>query len=167
MAPSRYLEVKELSVNRFPLLSKTAVIGLLMVLLLVPLAMVRDVIQERTQHRETATREVARAHAGAQTLTGPVLLVPYTETYVRTVVVNAEVRQTREEQVTQARMLTVFPAAMETRSRLQTETRWRGISPSPSTPAGTRARAASSGRACSRRKRAARSRWAGPTWPWA
>lgn len=115
--------------NRFPLLSKTAVIGLLMLLLLIPLAMVRDVIQERTQHRETATREVARAHAGAQTLTGPVLLVPYTETYARTVVVNAEVRQTREERVTQARMLTVFPTAMETRSRLQTETRWRGIFP--------------------------------------
>jgi inner membrane protein len=77
-------------VNRYPLLSKTALIGFLMVLLMFPLSMVHDLILERTQNREQATREVARAHAGEQTLTGPVLHVPYTETFERTVIVDVD-----------------------------------------------------------------------------
>lgn len=115
--------------NRFPLLSKTAVIGLLMLLLLIPLSMVRDVIEERTQNREQATHEVARAHAGTQTLTGPVLHVPYTETYTRTLVVDVAKNTKREETIKEHRVATVFPATMDTRSRLITETRWRGIFP--------------------------------------
>jgi inner membrane protein len=116
-------------VNRFPLLSKTAVIGFLMLLLLIPLSMVREVILERTQNREQATQEVARAHAGTQTLTGPVLHVPYTETFTRKVVVDVAKNTEREETIKEHRVATVFPATMDTRSRLTTETRWRGIFP--------------------------------------
>ena len=115
--------------NRFPLLSKTAVIGFLMLLLLIPLSMVREVILERTQNREQATQEVARAHAGTQTLTGPVLHVPYTETFTRTLVVDVAKNTQREETIKEHRVATVFPATMDTRSRLTTETRWRGIFP--------------------------------------
>ena len=115
--------------NRFPLLSKTAVIGFLLLLLLIPLSMVRVVITERTQNREQATHEVARAHAGPQTLTGPVLHVPYTETFTRTLVVDVAKNTKREETIKEHRVATVFPATMDTRSRLTTETRWRGIFP--------------------------------------
>ena len=115
--------------NRFPLLSKTAVIGFLMVLLLIPLAMVSDLVTERTQNREQATREVARAHAGTQTLTGPVLHVPYTETFTRKVVVDVARNIEREETVKEHRVATVFPQTMDTRSRLTTEVRWRGVIP--------------------------------------
>lgn len=114
--------------NKYPLLSKVLVIGLLMLLLSIPLLMVRDLIQERSQNRETATEEVARAHAGAQTLTGPVLYVPYTETFTRTVNVG-ETGHTREERVTQSHAVIRFPTLMETRSQLATETRWRGVFP--------------------------------------
>lgn len=114
--------------NKYPLLSKVLVIGLLMLLLSIPLMMVRDLIQERSQNRETATEEVARAHAGAQTLTGPVLYVPYTETFTRTVAVG-EAGHTREERVTQSHAVIRFPTVMETRSELATETRWRGVFP--------------------------------------
>ncbi|MGM9425467.1 cell envelope integrity protein CreD [Hydrogenophaga sp. MI9] len=115
--------------NRFPLLSKTAIIGFLMVLLLIPLSMVREVIAERTQNREQATREVARAHAGEQTLTGPVLQVPYTETYIRTVIVDVARNTQREETVRENHVATVFPTMLDMHSRLTTETRWRGIFP--------------------------------------
>ncbi len=115
--------------NRFPLLSKTAVIGFLTVLLLIPLAMVSDLIQERTAHREQARQDVARAHAGSQTLTGPVLHVPYTETYTRKVVVDVARNIEREETVRERRVATVFPQNMDTRSRLTTEVRWRGVFP--------------------------------------
>lgn len=115
--------------NRYPLLSKTAVIGFLMVLLMMPLSMVSNLVVERTQTREQATREVARAHAGEQTLTGPVLHVPYTETYTRTVVVDVARNTQREETVRETHVATVFPTTLDTRSRLTTEIRWRGVFP--------------------------------------
>ena len=115
--------------NKYPLLSKTLVIGFLMLLLSIPLMMVRDVIQERSTNRRAATEEVARAHSGSQTLTGPVLHVPYTETYTRTLIVDVEKNTKREETVKETRVATVFPTTMDTRSRLDTETRWRGIFP--------------------------------------
>lgn len=115
--------------NRYPLLSKTVVIGLLMLLLAIPLAMIGGVITERSQYREQATRDVARAHAGEQVLSGPVLRVPYTETWVRTVVVDAARGTERQETVKEERVFTLFPATLDTRSRLTTETRWRGIFP--------------------------------------
>lgn len=112
--------------NKYPLLSKVLVIGTLMLLLAIPLLMVSGVIEERTANRAQATREVARAHAGEQTIVGPVLFVPYTETFLRTV---TERDTTREEQVVVNHTVLRFPVHMNTRSELATETRWRGIFP--------------------------------------
>lgn len=50
------------------------------ILLLVPLLMIRGVIQERQFYRDEAVRSVARGTAGPQALSGPVLMVPYTNT---------------------------------------------------------------------------------------
>ncbi|MEZ5701469.1 MAG: cell envelope integrity protein CreD [Burkholderiaceae bacterium] len=115
--------------NKFPLLSKTLIIGFLMLLLTIPLEMVSGVIRERSMNRTQATNEVARAHAGAQTLSGPVLHVPYTETFKRTVVVDVDKGTQREDTVVVSRVLTVFPLQTDTRSRLVTDTRKRGIFP--------------------------------------
>ncbi len=114
--------------NKYPLLSKVLVIGLLMLLLSIPLMMVRDVIHERSAHRAIAATEVARAHAGAQDLVGPVLYVPYTETFLRTVPVG-DTGLTRQERATRERAAIRFPVQMDTQARLSTETRWRGIFP--------------------------------------
>ena len=115
--------------HNYPLLSKLLLIGFLMVLLAIPLSLVRDVIAERTANRHNATQEVARAHAGPQTITGPVLWLPYTETFLRTVKVEGQVGQTREELVTEQRVSIQFPQTLETQSQLGTETRMRGIFP--------------------------------------
>ncbi|WP_332740179.1 cell envelope integrity protein CreD [Hydrogenophaga sp.] len=115
--------------NKYPLLSKLLVIFSLMLLLSIPLLMVFDTIQERSAYRAEAATEVARAHAGAQTITGPVLYVPYTETFTRTVLVETGRGETREERVTQAHVALRFPTRLDTRSQLETQTRWRGIFP--------------------------------------
>ncbi|MGI9215853.1 MAG: cell envelope integrity protein CreD [Hydrogenophaga sp.] len=115
--------------NKYPLLSKLLLIACLMALLAIPLALVRDVIAERSAHREQAAQEVARAHAGPQTLIGPVLWLPYTETYLRAVKAEGKAGETREELVAEERVSIQFPRALDTRSRLATETRWRGIFP--------------------------------------
>ena len=115
--------------NKSPLLSKVLAMGALMCLLLVPLLMVKDLIAERTANRRDATDEVARAHAREQTLIGPVLWLPYTETFVRRAPVDGQPGQVREELVTESRVSIQFPQTQATRSALETETRQRGIFP--------------------------------------
>lgn len=115
--------------NKNPLLSKLLLIGLLMALLTIPLALVYDVIAERIAYREDATREVARAHAGEQTITGPVLWQPYTETSLRSVKVEGKTGATREELVSEERVSIQYPQMQDTRSQLATEARQRGIFP--------------------------------------
>jgi inner membrane protein len=63
--------------NRFTLLFKTAAVGLLTLLLLIPLAMINDTVADRVRYREEAVNTVAQSFAGAQTVTGPVLVLPY------------------------------------------------------------------------------------------
>ena len=48
--------------------------------ILVPLMLIRGVINDREAYRAEAVREIARSEAGAQGLAGPVLVVPWTET---------------------------------------------------------------------------------------
>ena len=115
--------------NKYPLLSKTLVIGFLMLLLTIPLMMVRDVIQERSDNRRFAANEVARASAGEQTVVGPVLLVPFTETYPVTVLVPGTQGQTRVEMRQSSGTDLFFPDQFELQSQLDTEVRWRGIFP--------------------------------------
>jgi len=116
-------------VNRYPLLSKLLLIAFLMVLLAIPMSLVREIIAERTAYRASATEEVARAHAGPQTITGPVLWLPYTETFLRTVKLEGKAGQTREEMVSEERVSIQYPKTLYTKSRLATETRLRGIFP--------------------------------------
>lgn len=116
--------------TRYPLLSKLLIIGLLMLILSIALALVRDAIVERSAYREAATAEVAAAHAGDQTITGPVLWLPYTETTTRVVTVDGDAGpRSREETVTEERVSIQFPQQLDTRSQLGTERRLRGIFP--------------------------------------
>lgn len=60
------------------LLKILMVIGMT-IAILVPLLMIRGTIQDRQMYRREAVQTVARSSAGAQALSGPVLMVPYTE----------------------------------------------------------------------------------------
>lgn len=62
------------------LLLRFLTVGGLVLLLLVPLTMIRGTIAERTAYRAQAVRSIAQSYAGEQTVAGPVLIVPYTET---------------------------------------------------------------------------------------
>ncbi|MET0289040.1 MAG: cell envelope integrity protein CreD [Pseudoxanthomonas sp.] len=63
----------------FRLLLRCATVGALILLLLIPLTLVRGVIQERQSYRDMAVRRVSESKAGAQTFTGPVRVVPWTQ----------------------------------------------------------------------------------------
>jgi inner membrane protein len=64
----------------FRLLLRCATVGALVLLLLIPLTLVRGVIQERQSYRDAAVQRVSASKAGAQTFTGPVRVVPWTQT---------------------------------------------------------------------------------------
>jgi len=63
--------------NRFPLLSKTLMIGLLALLLLIPLGMIESKISERHNLQYNVQQDIARSASGPQTLSGPFLVVSY------------------------------------------------------------------------------------------
>lgn len=55
---------------------KMVLLGIMGVMLLIPLALIMEVIRERAQNAETARTEIGALWASAQTVTGPVLNVP-------------------------------------------------------------------------------------------
>lgn len=56
---------------------RAMVVGVLALLLLIPVAMVRSVIDERQANREAAVANIEQTWGGKQILAGPVLSVPY------------------------------------------------------------------------------------------
>lgn len=56
---------------------RAIVVGILVLLLLIPLGMVQSLIYERQSRKAEAESEVSRTWGGAQTITGPVIDVPY------------------------------------------------------------------------------------------
>lgn len=56
---------------------RLALIGLLLFLLMIPVQMIRDVVQERAARRDEAAAGIVASWGGAQRLLGPVLRVPF------------------------------------------------------------------------------------------
>jgi len=92
---------------------KAIIIGILVLVLLIPTAMIMALISEREHRQNEATTEVSHIWANDQVITGPVLVVPYTA-------LNAK----KEEVINQAFFL---PEKLSVNGRLQPELRHRGI----------------------------------------
>jgi len=93
--------------------------------ILVPLAMIRGTIEERQAYRQQAVAEIAASHAGAQTLAGPVLVVPYVATVVSEEKdAQGVVHRTLAERAGQ---WTFFPSSLEIEGRLEPDVRRRGL----------------------------------------
>lgn len=93
--------------------------------ILVPLMMVRGVIHERQAYRMQAVAEVARSYAGAQAFSGPVLVVPYSQTVrVEERDENGKPRQVEREQ---SRQWVFFPETLEVGGPLRPDTRRLGL----------------------------------------
>ncbi len=92
---------------------KVGAILFLTLLLLAPMAHIRELIRERQALRDSVLEEVARGDAYAQKITGPVLVIPY----VRTLTGNREV----------SGELRFLPELLELDGSLATEERRRGI----------------------------------------
>lgn len=95
---------------------KVFIIGLLALVLLIPSAMVTDLIRERQDLRNEAVKEVAGKWGAAQTIGGPVVSVPY-EKWIET--------NGKKEAV--AGYAHFLPSQLTIRGKLEPESRHRGI----------------------------------------
>ncbi|WP_431824759.1 cell envelope integrity protein CreD [Burkholderia sp. F1] len=108
------------------LLFKSLITACLVLLILIPLHLVSNIVQERASYREDALRSIWSSYAGPQTMTGPILVVPYTEvTRVRTEAAPGQPASERLQ--TQAKRLLVFPKTLSVKGGLATSVRYRGI----------------------------------------
>jgi inner membrane protein len=62
-------------------MARLAVMGLLLMALMIPLTMTHSVVSERASRRDSATAEISGIWGGAQTIGGPVLVIPYRCSY--------------------------------------------------------------------------------------
>jgi inner membrane protein len=104
---------------------KTLAIFGLTIALLVALTTIRGVAEDRQRYRTEAVEEVARSTAGAQSLEGPVLFVPFSDRIV-TIQVDAGGVQRRVEQVKTGSWV-FFPTSLDVRGTLRPERRMRGL----------------------------------------
>ncbi len=105
---------------------KVLLIALLMLVLLIPLAMIRGVISERTLYRAEARQDIAESWTGAQKLLGPLLVVPYAEQETRSVW-DDNLKRYKEESYISRNHLYLLPDQLEVTAAVATENRSRGL----------------------------------------
>lgn len=108
-----------------PLLFKSIIIVLMMLLLLIPIGMIGNSIDERQAYSNSVVDDIARSSSYSQTLTGPVLIVPYTKTERYWSVDEKKEKFIEERQVTGE--LRFLPDVLRLDGQLKTELRQRGI----------------------------------------
>jgi inner membrane protein len=107
-------------------LTKVILLGLLTLLAGLPLARIGGLIDERGASRAHAAHELAVRHAGPQVLSGPLLVIPYTERWT-------EEQQDEKGQVkariarSKQRAHIVFPEKSDLRGELGAQQRYLGI----------------------------------------
>lgn len=101
---------------------KLAAIIVLTLLLLIPSAMVMDLIREREQTQEDAINEVSSKWSAAQTLTGPYISIPYYK-YVKQKT-NAD---STEQLVRVKEWMYFLPQELNVSGQITPEKRYRGI----------------------------------------
>lgn len=104
---------------------KIAMISFLVLVLLIPNSLIISLIDERQQRAEEAVAEVSQKWSDAQTLTGPVLVLPFR----KEVTIPAESRGTQAEAKTESRTGEAFflPHDLSVNSNVSPEALNRGI----------------------------------------
>lgn len=113
--------------NQKSLLLKALAVAVLTLLIGLALMMIQSTIRERMAFRDEAVRSIAADSVRAQTMLGPVLVWPYSETYEEQEVLDAASNKTRTVQRSVARRLFVFPNELQITGGIDTDHRYRGI----------------------------------------
>jgi len=105
---------------------KAAMTVFLVLLLLIPLSMIRGVVEERQAFHQIVVRDIAQSATENQTVIGPILIIPYRETiHVETTETSTGKTHVTSSQV--ERIQAVLPNHLNMSSTVTTEERYRGI----------------------------------------
>ncbi len=104
-------------------------VGILALVLLIPLGMVSSVISERHARYRGVVDEIARSWSGQQQLTGPILLIPFTEHFkvVEEYVTAHGEKKTQERWESRSRRAVLLPQNLNIKGEMRPEIRKRGI----------------------------------------
>ena len=95
---------------------KLFVIGVVTGVILISLAMVNRTINDRQKYRDDAVKSIEASYAGPQTLIGPVLVRPYTQT--TTSMADGEKGAKKRVELITALTATSFPHVLDVRGKL-------------------------------------------------
>ena len=107
------------------LFKRFAIIGGLIVLLMIPLLMIRATIAERTHYRDEAVNRVAESRAGAQTLTGPIMVIPWTRHYEVDAFTD-DGKKIKEKKIEKGQYIS-FPETLNVKGNLKPDVRTIGL----------------------------------------
>ncbi len=109
-------------IQRNPLSVKIVLIGVLILLLLIPVSMIKDLIHERENTASSAVYEVQQKWSGSQRIIGPILTIPYYEK------VEKSGNNEKNEQVKKViNNLHFLPETLEISGDIKTEELRRGL----------------------------------------
>lgn len=108
--------------------SKLSIITLLSLLLWIPLTMVSHLVEERSHRQASVTEDIAASSSGPQTLFGPILVVPYTESWEETLEFTQNGVPTKElRNRSETSSLYILPEKLSAQIGLTVETKLRGL----------------------------------------
>jgi inner membrane protein len=111
--------------HRLSLLLKAIVIFIMTLAILIPLEMIRSTIADRQSFRQQAVASIAESYAGAQTVVGPLVIVPYS---VDVPVVTNDVNGVAHTQIhSEQRHWMFFPKDLHLDGQVKTNVRHRGL----------------------------------------
>lgn len=108
------------------LLLKALAVLLLAGLLMIPLARIDHLVRERQHYLAQASVDIANSYAGAQTLAGPILVVPYDEEF-RATELDPKTDQRQVVWRRQAKQLLIFPDTQNLAGNVDTSVKKRGL----------------------------------------
>ncbi|MFC5475032.1 cell envelope integrity protein CreD [Paraherbaspirillum soli] len=108
-----------------PLLLKLLAIIFLTLLILIPLGLIGDTVNDRQQHRREAVASIAASYAGNQTVTGPILVQPF-QVKIEEVSQDADARKIYRSRV-ETREYLFFPKDLQMQGTLVPGERYRGL----------------------------------------
>ena len=111
---------------KWPLFWKALIVTALAALLLIPLTMIEGQVEERQQRQHSVEKNIADSAAGPQQLTGPVLVVSYTEKTV-TETKNEKTGKVTRNIETEAKQEVIVPKELQVSGEAGVEERHRGL----------------------------------------
>jgi len=105
---------------------RMVIIGFLILILLIPLAYIKDLIRERKQLQKQVVSEINKSWGEEITLYGPILKIPYT-TYYESTVTDAKTKKVQTVREKETKYAYFFPNELDVSGNIATELKKRGI----------------------------------------